>query len=586
MNDVTNATLHKPRPIVNPSSAYDHLTPAQMVELDKNGWAPIHHAVHDGILAPLEKFVTTNKQLLELRTGDTNSTPLLVAVSTGNLEAVQALLQLGARPDVVDAKNHGIVDVCASKQYMNILEYLAELNHSKLSVWKSLVKLLRSDFDEEVEGASWSLQALTLGCNDEQPTEVSPVTAELQLEDNKSPTTSSSDLGAPKILPKWRWAYDSGIVPAIVEVLKSTKSELIKLDTLRTLDHIMNHLEVKEQAQSFGIVVTLPPLVLADNKEVILLAARVLKHMTGVRYFAEDACKHSLYFALIETIRKHNDPTVLAEVIDACGIIAEGSAVMQTNFGETPDSVSTLVRLYEQQASRRVLVSLSSSIARLANRHVDNQRLFVTQGALTFLMALTKVKHMNVQLSAVEAIRALLENNKFTQTYVIESDQAKMLLNALGRNSHHAVRDTAARALWIVASFDVEERRKIAELMGMKLFIEFLGTESLNFNLIGAEGLEVLSRSPRIKLSPEEQVNGVQALVGLLNTGKNGAPANVLAAMRALCVAIGYVPRTPNQTALVKINGIVSLMSLIAQSEDTLIQVEAMHTLACVSLGY
>lgn len=76
----------------------------------------------------------------------------------------------------------------------------------------------------------------------------------------------------------------------------------------------------------------------------------------------------------------------------------------------------------------------------------------------------------------------------------------------MGRTSHQSVRDVAARALWIVASFNIEERRKVAELMGVQLFVEFLGTDSINFHLIGAEGLEVLARSPHIKLSEIEQV--------------------------------------------------------------------------------
>lgn len=78
----------------------------------------------------------------------------------------------------------------------------------------------------------------------------------------------------------------------------------------------------------------------------------------------------------------------------------------------------------------------------------------------------------------------------------------------------------------------------------------------------------------------------MQALVRLLEHCDRQSLINVLRAVRSLCIAVGYVPRAHNQATLHKVDGIVTLMSLIAQSEnDTLVQVEAMHTLACVSLG-
>lgn len=69
-----------------------------------------------------------------------------------------------------------------------------------------------------------------------------------------------------------------------------------------------------------------------------------------------------------------------SQVLDACGSISEGNATLQTSFGETADSVRTFARLYREQSSRRVLVALSSSLAKISCGHQGNQRQFVDEG--------------------------------------------------------------------------------------------------------------------------------------------------------------------------------------------------------------
>ena len=61
----------------------------------------------------------------------------------------------------MDSSNNGVIELCAFKQFIHLLEYFIELDNDKLPVWKNLVKFMSSDFDEESESASKCLYTLT-----------------------------------------------------------------------------------------------------------------------------------------------------------------------------------------------------------------------------------------------------------------------------------------------------------------------------------------------------------------------------------------------------------------------------------------
>ena len=126
-----------------------------MNELDENGWGHIHHAAFRNFIKSVERFVKANPENLELETqDDLHSTPVLLAVMSGELEVVKCLVQLGAKLHVVNNQNHGIVELCAFKGFIHILEYFIELDHERLPVWKNLIKFMTSESEEEAEAAA------------------------------------------------------------------------------------------------------------------------------------------------------------------------------------------------------------------------------------------------------------------------------------------------------------------------------------------------------------------------------------------------------------------------------------------------
>ena len=75
---------------------------------------------------------------------------------------VTSLTEMQARLDAADARGQGIVEMSSARRDCNILAFYARLNNERLHVWKRLVKLMKSDFEEESEPASWCTHQLTL----------------------------------------------------------------------------------------------------------------------------------------------------------------------------------------------------------------------------------------------------------------------------------------------------------------------------------------------------------------------------------------------------------------------------------------
>ena len=106
-----------------------------------------------GFSKSIERFVKANHDQLELETADEyGSTPFLLAVTSGNLETIKCMVDLGAKINAINKQNHGAVEISALKQHIHILEYFIEKDYKKLPVWKNLLKFISSDTDEEAEG--------------------------------------------------------------------------------------------------------------------------------------------------------------------------------------------------------------------------------------------------------------------------------------------------------------------------------------------------------------------------------------------------------------------------------------------------
>ncbi|XP_037109175.1 ankyrin repeat and SOCS box protein 15 [Syngnathus acus] len=80
--------------------------PAAFREADGGGWLPLHRAACQPSLEVLRTALTLAGELnLDARTAEGGETALTLAVKAGHARHVRALLESGARPDVLNAKN-------------------------------------------------------------------------------------------------------------------------------------------------------------------------------------------------------------------------------------------------------------------------------------------------------------------------------------------------------------------------------------------------------------------------------------------------------------------------------------------------
>ena len=86
---------------------------------------------------------------------------------------------------------------------------------------------------------------------------------------------------------------------------------------------------------------------------------------------------------------------------------------------------------------------------------------------------------------------------------MLEVGLTQPLWSVVQRSSDLSVKENAASALWTATRADVEERQRVAELMGPSTFCEFIASAVLASDesavssellVIGAEGIEVNSR--------------------------------------------------------------------------------------------
>ena len=84
--------------------------------------------------------------------------------------------------------------------------------------------------------------------------------------------------------------------------------------------------------------------------------------------------------------------------------------------------------------------------------------------------------------------------------------RGRPLWSVVQRSPDLSVKESAASALWTATKADVEERQRVAELMGPATFSQFIGTGVMSSEkstvsnellVIGAEGIEVNRRVAR-----------------------------------------------------------------------------------------
>lgn len=130
---------------------------------DIHGWCPVHYASYFNHRRCLEHLVCRNTDMLELmaRSGK-HETPVLLAASSGALDAVKCLLHLGANTQARDSESNNMVHIATLHLHTNILEFFIANNKLGMSVWRILVDMLKSNVIKQQTNAAKALEVLSV----------------------------------------------------------------------------------------------------------------------------------------------------------------------------------------------------------------------------------------------------------------------------------------------------------------------------------------------------------------------------------------------------------------------------------------
>lgn len=529
-----------------------------MDEFDSSGWSHVHHAAFSGYQKSIARFVRTNEEQLELLTRDGKAcTPLLLACSSGAVDTVRFLVELGADLTATDASGLGVVEVSSCSGHINVLEYFLALNSSQVNVYQSLVSGLDS-----LKGAR------------------------LQISSLKSLIAISSAERLPAIV-------DSGAIQAVLKIIDSHGSDEEEiLNSLVFLEKIIQSRAAQDVVRkSSGIEVVVRQLG-APAKEVHSIAVKLLTELVRDNPCAlERIVKSKGVEGLVKILEKPplGDDVQLA-VLNTLGLFCKIKRDTQEVFGHISGSFKVLVKLLKDCKRKRFLACLARTVALLVEGNLENQDMFVNEDGISCLLPiLIKSKAQDTQMAAVLVVKSLACQGSRTNRELLQQHGCVKILTKLLRDGsrQEETRQLVGEALWDIAGDETPRKYATAKHIGVGILIEFLKASSTSLNFIGSQALVVLAEDIVSKREEIVAASATQFLPRLI--GKASTPEctilSIFRMLRALCVLVGFRPNLDGQRTIMADGGITLLVRFFVHSHKLCVRAQAAYTLSCIALG-
>ena len=379
--------------------------------------------------------------------------------------------------------------------------------------------------------------------------------------------------------------FDHGAVPILIKVIKSGIGDKAKAAVLQCLINILTETQVKDQLVANAGIDTFIRHLTSKTGLVVQRTSQAISILCTVMKYAEQASNQGIIPVLVNVPSVPHSAEVMVEVVNAIGVVCDKSEPRQTLFNSTTNSINCIATLVQEAYDPQLILALNNCISRITRRHEVNQNAIVDSGAVPAIIALVNFKNKDIQLSAVDTLHMLVDDNNYTQQYVMQEGALNPLMTLLRRSKNQTVQEKTASALWALAGNGVEERRAMAARIEVNQLIEFLGSLSETLKYIGSEGLGVLAHGAHNRQDEIADANGVYPLVRILKEDKEYLVISAIRSIRHLCLSVGYIPHKRNQSTTAQARGLKYLIALMTLSKSELVQVEAALTLASVSLG-
>ncbi|PAA83871.1 hypothetical protein BOX15_Mlig007209g2, partial [Macrostomum lignano] len=524
---------------------------ANVIVTDAMGWAAVHHAAYFNHPNVLRLMIRKHEELLELLTKNSlRSTPTLLAATSGALQSLLTLFELGSNRAWHDEEGNGVIELATINLHTNILKQLIQSPYEDLPVWPTLVEMLASNRLEHMCSAVKCLICLSV----------------------------SHDT-------HWRCILEAGGVSALVRLL-SLSSESLELvrDTTSVLRNISDHDRVKSALADANAAPILIQLLSSGTAQILANTSLVLSDMACID---ESRALISELGGLAPLVAVLDSPAedVRSNAVNALRVLCTGNSANQLRVAEC-GAVPPLVQFLAAGASEILQTNAAAALAAITKRNPDNQELVLKAKAVEPLVNLLKSRgNINVQVKAASAVEALSEGNPMSQKAFIRLETDKALLKLLKVWSLE-VKEQGALALWALAGATHVQQRAIAERIGIQQLIEILMTKSEKLQFVACVALTALARDSVTRQNEVAKEGGLQPLVRIMKSPKSSQRVLLYAVqcLAALCVGVAHSNNPATQSRLAEEGAIELLTELLANSPVPEVQAEAAYSLGCLVL--
>ncbi|MBN3308422.1 ANKAR protein, partial [Amia calva] len=518
--------------------------------VDRRGWTAAHFAAYFGHVACLRALCRKDPALLEMETAAAyRCTPLLLAATSGSVEALDYLLSIGADWRRKDSQGNNVVQLAVLYFHTRSLRHLIQLDLEDLPVWKLLVGMLRSEAYSRKEMAVRCLEVLCL---------------------------------AEELF--WKDMMDAGGIPALMDLLRSGRPTL-QCVAAAVVCNVSEQAAVAVELVESGAVPVLVQLLGSPMPELQSRCAVILADLATHNPHYQALIAQLGGVAPVVRLLRSELEDVLVGVVNCVRALCLHSTDNQSQVARE-GAIPPLVEFLAIKSEVLQAVS-SAALAELARGNPQNQDAVCAAGAIRPLVSILRGRKMAVQVKAAMAVEALAEYNAAVQAEFLKTSVSKHLLRLL-KVFQQEVREQGAVSLWALAGQTLKQQKIMAEHIGYHFILDLLYSSSDKMQYVGCQAVIALSHHSRAYQDGICRENAVPPLVRLLRSPRTAERTllSVIQALGSMCVGVAHTSNPSSQKTIAEEKAIPILVELLMQQTRSLqIRVQVAQSLACIVLG-
>lgn len=419
---------------------------ADVMMFDNHGWVSAHYAAFFNHVDCLLHLIQHEPHLLELKSSDRlESTPILLAASSGALDAVKCLIDEGAQYTSTDTEGNGAVHLAALHFHTNILQYFISWNNNEMPVWDLLVGMLTSDDVERKYSAVRCLEVLSLAAENH-----------------------------------WKSILYAGGIPALVDLLRTKNTDELQSLAASVLCNIGSHTEVRNEvskADAVPVVISLldSSVPMIHSRAAVILGDLACIDVNQTKIAEQGGIKPLVL--LLDSELEH----VLVNCVNALRVLCDGNHDNQTAVAKSgaiailTQLLSGVKPLVSLAKSTRTLcqVKAAGALESLATNNSEAQRDIDVADAQRPLIRLLKMWKIEVKEQGASALWALAGVTRHQQQRIASMIGINILVDMLMMKSE-TLQYIAGMAIIALTTENIENQNRVVAGGGVQPLVRLL----------------------------------------------------------------------------------------------------------------